>query len=72
MRTGSTLQPEEVRAIRYRLKQSQVDFATMIGVSLPTLQSWEEGRHRPDGPAAALLRVAAKSPKIVAKALGRA
>jgi putative transcriptional regulator len=72
VRTGSPIQPDEVRAIRYRLKQSQVDFATMIGVSLPTLQSWEEGRHRPDGPAAALLRVAAKSPKIVAKALGRA
>ena len=71
MRTASTIQPDEVRAIRYRLKQSQADFATMIGVSLPTLQSWEEGRHRPDGPAAALLRVAAKSPKIVAKALAR-
>jgi putative transcriptional regulator len=42
----------------------------MIGVSLATLQGWEEGRHHPDGPALALLRVAAKSPKLVAKALG--
>jgi len=68
-RTG--LRPEEVRDVRYRLKQSQAEFALMIGVSVATLQSWEEGRHRPDGPADALLRVAAKNPKIVAKALGR-
>ena len=62
--------PEEVKAIRYKLKLSQPEFATMIGVSVATLQGWEEGRHRPDGPAQALLRVAAKNPKIVAKALG--
>lgn len=66
------MQPEDVRAIRYKLKQSQADFAMMIGVSVTTLQSWEDGRHRPDGPAEALLRVAAKSPKTVAKVLGRA
>ena len=61
---------EEVREIRYKLKQSQSEFAMMIGVSLATLQGWEEGRHQPDGPALALLRVAAKSPRLVAKALG--
>lgn len=61
----------DVKAIRYRLKQSQSEFALMIGVSVSTLQGWEEGRHQPDGPAQALLRVAAKNPKIVAKALGR-
>ncbi len=65
------VRPDEVKAIRYRLNQSQSDFATMIGVSLATLQGWEEGRHRPDGPAMALLRVAAKNPRIVAKTLGR-
>lgn len=66
------LRPEEVKSIRYRLNQSQSEFALMIGVSLATLQGWEEGRRQPDGPAQALLRVAAKNPKIVAKALGRA
>ncbi len=66
------IRPDEVKAIRYKLKQSQADFATMIGVSVTTLQAWEEGRHRPDGPAEALLRVAAKSPKTVVKILGRA
>ena len=62
----------DVRAIRYKLKQSQSEFATMLGVSVATLQGWEDGRHQPDGPANALLRVAAKNPKMVARALGRA
>ena len=62
----------DVRAIRYQLKQTQTEFATMLGVSVTTLQGWEDGRHHPDGPAEALLRVAAKNPKMVAKALGRA
>jgi len=61
---------DEVREIRYKLGQSQSEFALMIGVSLATLQAWEDGRHSPDGPAQALLRVAARNPKIVAKALG--
>ena len=61
---------EDVRAIRYKLGQSQSEFATMIGISVPTLQSWEDGKRLPDGPALALLRVTAKNPKIVAKALG--
>jgi putative transcriptional regulator len=68
----TALRPEEVKAIRYKLNQSQAEFALMIGVTLATLQGWEDGRRHPDGPAQALLRVAAKNPKIVAKALGRA
>lgn len=67
---AAAFRPDEVRAIRYKLNQSQAEFAMMIGVSLTTLQGWEEGRHCPDGPAQALLRVCAKNPKIVAKALG--
>jgi putative transcriptional regulator len=66
------VRPDQVRAIRYKLKQTQADFAVMIGVSVATLQSWEEGRHRPDGPAEALLRIADKNPKTVLKILGRA
>ena len=64
------LRPDDVKEIRYKLGQSQSEFASMIGVSVPTLQSWEEGKRLPDGPALALLRVAARNPKIVAKALG--
>jgi len=62
--------PDDVRAIRQRLGKSQSEFALMIGVSLSTLQNWERGRRVPEGPARALLRVAAKNPRAVAKALG--
>ena len=41
----------------------------MIGVSVATLQNWEQGRRRPEGPARALLRVAAKNPQAVARVL---
>jgi putative transcriptional regulator len=67
---GMAMRPEEVREVRYKFGQTQSEFAVMIGVSLTTLQAWEDGRHSPDGPAHALLRVAAKNPRIVAKALG--
>ncbi len=59
----------DVKAIRRKLGKSQSEFARMIGVNLATLQNWEQGRRRPEGPARALLTVAAKSPKIVAAAL---
>jgi len=42
----------------------------MIGVSVGTLQNWEQGRRKPEGPARALLQVAAKNPKAVIEALG--
>jgi putative transcriptional regulator len=61
--------PDDVRAIRTKLDKSQAEFALMIGVSVATLQSWEQGRRQPEGPARALLRVAARSPKAVVEAL---
>ena len=41
----------------------------MIGVRVGTLRNWEQGRRTPEGPALALLRVAAKNPGAVAAAL---
>lgn len=63
------VQPDDVRAIRVKLAKTQADFALMIGVSVATLQNWEQGRRRPDGPARALLRVAARNPDAVKEAL---
>lgn len=45
---------------------SQAQFAKLIGVSLRTLQEWEQGRKRPSGPASALLRIVARDPQVVA------
>ena len=64
------ISPADVRAIRSRLKKSQSEFALMIGVSVATLQNWEQGRRRPEGPARALLRIAEQNPRAVADALG--
>lgn len=44
---------------------SQTQFAKLIGVSPRTLQEWEQGRKRPSGPAAALLRIVAQNPGVI-------
>ena len=61
--------PADIKRIRERLDVSQSEFALMIGVSVSTLQNWEQGRRQPDGPARALLKVAAENPEAVAEAL---
>ena len=63
------IKPVDVKAVRKRLRQSQSEFALMIGVSVATLQNWEQGRRRPDGPARALLKVASENPEAVKQAL---
>ena len=64
--------PEDVRAIRKKLDKSQSEFAHMIGVTVSTLQNWEQGRRQPQGPARALLVVAGQEPQLVASALAAA
>jgi putative transcriptional regulator len=67
----SEFAPVDVKAIRQRLRMSQAEFARMIGVSVATLQNWEQGRRRPEGPARALLKVAAANPEAVSAALAK-
>ena len=71
MKASRTFQfkPADIRRIRDRLKMSQSEFALMIGVSVATLQNWEQGRRRPEGPARALLKIADENPKAVIEAL---
>jgi putative transcriptional regulator len=61
--------PADIKAIRDELHVSQSEFALMIGVSVSTLQNWEQGRRQPEGPARALLKIAAENPEAVAEAL---
>jgi putative transcriptional regulator len=49
---------KDVKRIRARLKLSQSQFAGLLGVSVRTLQQWEQDRQAPGAPAAALLRLA--------------
>ena len=71
LKPGSRIQmdPDDIRMIRKKLDKSQSEFALMIGVSVSTLQNWEQGRRRPEGPARALLKVAAENPETVAQSL---
>jgi putative transcriptional regulator len=52
-----------VAAIRERTGLSQAKFAALLGVSVRTLQEWEQGRRAPSGAARTLLMVAAKNPQ---------
>ena len=45
-------------ATRQRSGLSQAQFATLLGVSVRTLQEWEQGRRQPSGAARTLLKVA--------------
>jgi putative transcriptional regulator len=71
LRASRTFQfnPADIKDIRLRLKKSQSQFALMIGVSVSTLQNWEQGRRHPKGPAQALLKIAAEKPKAIIAAL---
>ncbi len=46
-------------------KLSQVQFAALMGVSVRTLQEWEQGRREPSGAAKTLLRVAQSHPEVL-------
>jgi len=48
---------------------SQSEFAEILGVSIRTLQDWEQGRRKPSGAAATLLRIAEKHPTLLREAM---
>jgi putative transcriptional regulator len=56
---------EDIVALRRFVDLSQARFAQALGISVHTLRNWEQGRRSPEGPALALLRIAARHPKIV-------
>ncbi|MEP7009096.1 MAG: helix-turn-helix domain-containing protein [Acidobacteriota bacterium] len=52
-----------VASVREQTGLSQTAFARLIGVSVRTLQDWEQGRRAPSGPARTLLAIAHRNPK---------
>ena len=56
---------QEVRSIRENLDLSQGRFASMMGVSVDTVQNWEQGRRTPSGPARVLLTIVQHRPSIL-------
>ncbi len=62
---GGEVRPDDVSAIRRFVGMTQSEFARAIEISIDTLQNWEQGRRAPQGPAVALLRIAARHPQII-------
>lgn len=60
-------EPSPPQVIRSKMKMSQSAFAALLGVSIRTLQDWEQGRREPQGPAIALLRIAEQHPEVFAQ-----
>lgn len=56
---------DDVAMLRRFVGLTQARFAQAIGISVHTLRNWEQGRRRPEGPAIALLRIAARHPRII-------
>ena len=56
---------EDIAALRNFIGLTQQDFARAIEISVHTLRNWEQGRRKPEGPALALLRIAARHPGII-------
>lgn len=52
-----------VAALRASFKLSQAKFAALLGISIDTLQNWEQKRREPDGPAKVLLRLVRAHPE---------
>src|SRR5262245_17438014 len=55
----------DVVALRRFVGMTQQRFAHVLGISVHTLRNWEQSRRTPDGPALALLRIAARHPRVL-------
>lgn len=62
---GKAVTVSPVAAVRVQSGLSQSAFAQLLGVSLRTLQEWEQGRRSPSGAAQTLLKIALKHPEIL-------
>jgi len=63
---------EDVIALRRFVGLTQQQFADALGISVHTLRNWEQNRRSPDGPALALLRIAARHPRVLKENLAAA
>jgi putative transcriptional regulator len=60
---GRIVNVPSVASVREKTGLSQARFAELLGVSVRTLQEWEQGRRAPSGAARTLLLIAARNPR---------
>lgn len=60
---GRIISVPSVASVREKTGLSQSRFAELLGVSVRTLQEWEQGRRAPSGAARTLLLIAARNPR---------
>ena len=62
---GRVINVPDIGKTRAKTGLSQARFAELLGVSVRTLQDWEQGRRAPSGAARTLLIIAAKNPQVL-------
>jgi putative transcriptional regulator len=67
-RAQAAAHAEKVAAARRKLRLTQAEFSTLLGVSRRTLENWEQGRRSPTGAARVLISIAESHPRMVLRA----
>jgi putative transcriptional regulator len=62
-RHGRIINVPDVGKVREKTGLSQQRFAELLGISVRTLQDWEQGRRAPSGAARTLLLIADRNPR---------
>lgn len=66
---ADAMTPERIKQIRRKVSPSTKAFETMFKISARTMESYEQGRRKPDAAMAALLRIIEKEPDAARRAL---
>jgi putative transcriptional regulator len=74
MKTGKAARKSRVKvpavvAARNKSGLSQAQFAELLGISVRTLQKWEQGKREPSGAAKSLIRIAQRHPEVLVDAM---
>lgn len=69
LRRGDVRSGKDVVALRRFVGMTQEEFARAAGISVDTLQNWEQGRRKPQGTAMALIRIVARDPRVLRRNL---
>jgi len=69
---GQISSGDDIASLRRFIGMNQSQFAQALEISVHTLRNWEQGRRTPEGPALALLKIAARHPRIIRENLDTA